>query len=112
MSQSTATKQGLKFTPFLAVSGDPLDELTWKKRDAIIQDAKGNVVFKQPDVEVPAGWSQTATNIVASKYLHGRIGTPERESGVRALIKRVVGTIVRWGVADGYFEESSDALII
>jgi ribonucleoside-diphosphate reductase alpha chain len=111
MSQSTATKRGLKFTPFLAVSGDPLDEVTWEKRDAVIQDAKGNAVFKQPDVEVPAGWSQTATNIVASKYLHGRIGTPERESGVRALIKRVVGTIVRWGIADGYFEEPSDAHI-
>jgi len=60
MSQSTATKHGLKFTPLLAVSGDPLDEVTWEKRDAIIQDAKGNIIFKQPDVEVPAGWSQTA----------------------------------------------------
>jgi ribonucleoside-diphosphate reductase alpha chain len=95
----------------LALSGDPLDEVAWEKRDAIIQDAKGNVIFKQSDVEVPAGWSQTATNIVASKYLHGRIGTPERESGVRALIKRVVGTIVRWGIADGYFEEPDDASI-
>jgi ribonucleoside-diphosphate reductase alpha chain len=29
------------------------------------------VLFEQRDVEVPADWSQTATNIVVSKYFHG-----------------------------------------
>ncbi len=45
----------------------------------------------------------TATNIVASKYLHGQIGTAERETGVRALIARVAETIRDWGIAGGYF---------
>ena len=38
------------------------------------------MIFEQRDVEVPADWSQTATNIVASKYFHGKPGSPERET--------------------------------
>jgi ribonucleoside-diphosphate reductase alpha chain len=45
----------------------------------------------------------TATNIVASKYFHGKPNTPERETSVRHLIGRVVDSIVRWGDAGGYF---------
>src|SRR5271168_1695313 len=45
----------------------------------------------------------TATNIVASKYFHGKPNTPERENSVRQLIGRVVDTIVRWGDEGGYF---------
>jgi ribonucleoside-diphosphate reductase alpha chain len=52
-----------------------------------------NVVFLQENVRVPANWSQTALNIVASKYFHGRIGTEGREKGVDELIARVVSTI-------------------
>jgi len=60
-------------------------------------------------VEVPSDWSMTATNIVASKYLHGQVGTPERESGVRALITRVSESIRDWGIRGGYFATSADA---
>ena len=55
------------------------------------------MIFEQKDVEVPKDWSMTATNIVASKYLHGKIGTPERETGVRQLVARVAETIRDWG---------------
>src|SRR6478735_1592974 len=72
-------------------------------RTASITDAKGNSIFEQKDVEVPKDWSMTATNIVASKYLHGTIGTPERETGVRQLIARVAESIRDWGLAQGYF---------
>src|SRR6266446_6239028 len=51
----------------------------------------------------------TATNIVASKYLHGKMGTLERETGVRQLVGRVAETIRDWGIADGYFRSSEDA---
>ncbi len=51
----------------------------------------------------------TATNIVASKYLHGQIGTDERETGVRQLVARVAETIRDWGMKDGYFRSSEDA---
>ena len=50
----------------------------------------------------------TATNIVASKYLHGTVGTPERETGVRALVTRVAETIRDWGLSQGYFKTPED----
>ena len=50
----------------------------------------------------------TATNIVASKYLHGNVGTPERETGVRQLVTRVAETIRDWGLAQGYFKTPED----
>ena len=53
----------------------------------------------------------TATNIVASKYLHGPLDTPERETGVRALVTRVAETIRDWGIAGGYFRTAEDAAI-
>jgi ribonucleoside-diphosphate reductase alpha chain len=56
----------------------PYDEVQWERRTAAITDASGKTIFEQKDVEVPVDWSMTATNIVASKYLHGQIGTPER----------------------------------
>jgi ribonucleoside-diphosphate reductase alpha chain len=71
----------------------PFDAVEWEKRTALIGNEKGTTIFRQDNVEVPKSWSQTATNIVASKYFHGRLGTPERESSVRQLIDRVVDTI-------------------
>src|SRR5437764_8328058 len=86
----------------------PYDELEWDLRLAQITDAQGNVIFEQKNVEVPKDWSMTATNIVASKYLHGKIGTPERETGVRQLVARVAETIRDWGTAQGYFRTAED----
>jgi ribonucleoside-diphosphate reductase alpha chain len=101
---------GLSFRRFFTKPGvSPYDELEWDLRLAQITDAQGNVIFEQKNVEVPKDWSMTATNIVASKYLHGKIGTPERESGVRALVTRVAETIRDWGYAQGYFKTAEDS---
>src|ERR1700677_4251014 len=106
------TAPGLSFRRFFTKLGvSPYAELEWDLRLAQITDAQGNVIFEQKDVEVPKDWSMTATNIVASKYLHGQLDTPERESGVRALITRVAETIRDWGVAGGYFRTNDDAAI-
>jgi ribonucleoside-diphosphate reductase alpha chain len=87
-------RQGLTFARRFSREGvSPYDEMTWEKRTASITDTKGNTIFEQKDVEVPADWSMTATNIVASKYLHGQLGTPERETGVRQLVARVAETV-------------------
>jgi ribonucleoside-diphosphate reductase alpha chain len=103
---------GLQFRRLFTKSGvSPYDEIEWELRLAQITDAQGNVIFEQKDVEVPKDWSMTATNIVASKYLHGTIGTPERETGVRQLVTRVAETIRDWGKADGYFRSDEDAAI-
>ena len=53
----------------------------------------------------------TATNIVASKYLHGQMGTPERETGVRQLVGRVAETVRDWGIKGGYFATPADSAI-
>ncbi len=58
---------------------------------------------------MPRNWSQTASNIVASKYFHGRVGTPGRESSVGQLVHRVVDTITEWGQTDNYFASPADA---
>jgi ribonucleoside-diphosphate reductase alpha chain len=89
----------------------PFDAVEWEKRTALIGNEKGVTIFRQENVEVPKTWSQTATNIVTSKYFHGKPGSPEREGSVRHLISRVVDTIVRWGDERGYFAdtESRDA---
>src|SRR5579864_9213672 len=101
---------GLQFRRLFTKPGvSPYDEIEWELRVAQITDAQGNVIFEQKDVEVPKDWSMTATNIVASKYLHGTIGTPERETGVRQLVSRVAETIRDWGQAQGYFRTPEDA---
>jgi len=106
------TQRGLVFNRRFSSEGvSPFNELQWEKRTASITDTKGNTIFEQKDVEVPADWSMTATNIVASKYLHGQLGTPERETGVRQLVERVADTIRGWGLAGGYFATASDAAI-
>src|SRR5690242_14152367 len=89
---------GLKFPRYFTRAGvSAYDEVEWELRTASITDAKGNSIFEQRDVESPKDWSMTAINIVASKYLHGTLGTPQRETGVRQLIQRVAETIRDWG---------------
>src|SRR6266404_4352409 len=108
-ASATRTAPGLIFRRLFTKPGvSPYDEIEWEKRTAQITDSKGGVIFEQKDVEVPKDWSMTATNIVASKYLHGTLGTPERESGVRALVTRVAETIRDWGLAQGYFRTPED----
>src|SRR5205807_786099 len=62
-------------------------------------------------VKAPYLWSQTATDIVASKYFRGRLGTRERESSVRQLLDRVTKTITKWGVKGQYFLDEEEAQI-
>ena len=99
---------GLKFERFFTDGKmSPFDAVEWEKRTALIGNEKGVTIFRQESVDVPKNWSQTATNIVASKYFHGKHGTSEREGSVRQLIGRVVNTIVRWGEQGGYFADTA-----
>ncbi|MGA2672753.1 MAG: vitamin B12-dependent ribonucleotide reductase [Terracidiphilus sp.] len=110
--QASYSQRGLIFTRRFSKEGvSPYDEVQWEQRTASITDAKGNTIFEQKDVEVPVDWSMTATNIMASKYLHGQLGAPERETGVRQLVGRVVETVRDWGLAGGYFATPEDAAV-
>ena len=102
--QQARPKSGQEFRRFFTDGQtSPYDKVEWEKRTALIGNDKGQTIFRQENVEVPKSWSQTATNIVASKYFHGKLNTPERETSVRQLIGRVANTIVRWGEEGGYF---------
>jgi len=110
--QNPYTQRGLIFTRRFTTEGvSPYHELQWERRTALITDQKGNTIFEQKEVEVPVDWSMTATNIVASKYLHGQLDTPQRETGVRQLVSRVAETIRDWGMKGSYFATSEDASI-
>jgi ribonucleoside-diphosphate reductase alpha chain len=107
-SENTAGAQtGLVFERYFTDGKtSPFDLVEWEKRTALIGNEKGVTIFRQEDVEVPKNWSQTATNIVTSKYFHGKPGTRDREGSVRQLIGRVASTIVRWGEEGGYFADA------
>ncbi|HWB98591.1 MAG TPA: vitamin B12-dependent ribonucleotide reductase, partial [Bryobacteraceae bacterium] len=108
----TKTKTGVAFpryfTAKLEPGKTPYDEIQWETRTASIGNDKGATIFEQRDVEVPVDWSQTATNIVASKYFYGKLGSPERETSVAQLIQRVVDSITDWGLKGGYFRTPED----
>jgi ribonucleoside-diphosphate reductase alpha chain len=104
LQQGKPRVSGLEFQRrFTDGKTSPFDKVEWERRTALIGNEKGQVIFRQENVEVPKTWSMTATNIVASKYFHGKPNSPERETSVRQLIGRVVDTIVRWGEEGGYF---------
>ena len=86
----------------------PYDEIAWETRTASIGNESGKSVFEQKDVEVPASWSQLATNVVVSKYFRGHVGSPERETSVRQLIGRVTGQIDAWAEQQHYFKSEED----
>ncbi len=106
------TQKGLEFRRHFSREGiSPYDSVEWEYRTAAITSESGEVIFEQKNVEVPKNWSMTATNIVASKYFHGKKGSPERETSVRQLVGRVATTITGWGRQGGYFASDQDAAI-
>ena len=104
IAEAADTVCGLAIERRLTTAGqDPFDQVRWEQRSAAIVNEKGEVIFRQDAVEIPASWSQMATNVVVSKYFRGGLDLPDREQSVRQLIGRVAETITGWGLADGYF---------
>ncbi|MDB5050627.1 MAG: ribonucleoside-diphosphate reductase, adenosylcobalamin-dependent [Fibrobacteres bacterium] len=83
----------------------PFDTVEWERRDAVIEDEDGRIIFEQRGVEFPKTWSQSASQIVASKYFHG--SGENREHSLKQLISRVAETIAAWGEKGGYFSSLS-----
>jgi ribonucleoside-diphosphate reductase alpha chain len=92
---------------------DPMDTVVYERRSSTISNPDGSIVFKMEGAEVPATWSQLATDILISKYfrkagLHGN--KDEGETSVRQVVHRLAHTIRR--AADdfgGYFATKADA---
>ena len=107
-----SNKSGLEFKRrFSSESVHPYQCIDWEMRDAVISNDQGEPIFEQKGVEVPAGWSQMATNVVASKYFRGGVGCDNRETSARELISRVADTVTAWGLKDGYFRDDSQAKV-
>ncbi|MEO8863107.1 MAG: vitamin B12-dependent ribonucleotide reductase [Candidatus Saccharimonadales bacterium] len=106
MGQATILGHRRFFTP---AKSKAYDQLEWVERDSVIMNPMTGIpVFEQLGVKFPEGWSLNAINIVAQKYFTGTPGTPEREGSLRTLIDRVVDTIARQGLQEGYFETEAE----
>jgi ribonucleoside-diphosphate reductase alpha chain len=85
---------------------DPLEAVEYDRRDSVISNPDGSVVFATRGAEIPRSWSQLATDIVVSKYFRraGVDGDATRgEASVRQVVYRIAHTIREAGEARGYF---------
>src|SRR5580700_1028636 len=95
---------------------DPLDEVLWERRESVIREPDGTVVFEMRDLEVPSDWSQIATDILAQKYFR-KAGVPQpdgtlgRETSVKQVAHRMANCWRVWGDRYGYFASEKDAQI-
>jgi ribonucleoside-diphosphate reductase alpha chain len=118
---ATAKKSAKKTAPrglgferrFTQRNVDPLDQVTWERRTSVITNPDGSIVFKMDGAEIPAGWSQLATDIVVSKYFRkaGIQGKKELgETSVRQVVHRLARTIREAGERfGGYFASAREA---
>lgn len=85
-------------------------QLKWVKRDSLLTNpTSSKPVFEQKDVVFPDSWSLNAINIVAQKYFAGTPGAKDREGSLKVLIDRIVDTIARAGMQEGYFVDETEA---
>ncbi|MCB1198482.1 MAG: vitamin B12-dependent ribonucleotide reductase, partial [Deltaproteobacteria bacterium] len=106
---STSHATGLTYKrAFSKADIHPFDDVEWEMRSATITNENGDVVFSQENVEIPAFWSQMATNVVVSKYFRGALGSIERENSVKQLISRVSQTISLWAQKGDYFQTKAE----
>ncbi len=111
---------------FTKKNQSPYDQFEYTKRSSILRNTDGSVVFQMDDIEVPVGWSQVATDILAQKYFR-RAGVPQRddkgqlredengkpilgrETSLKQVVHRLAGCWRSWGEGNGYFESADDA---
>ncbi|MGH8951106.1 MAG: vitamin B12-dependent ribonucleotide reductase [Acidimicrobiia bacterium] len=121
--------KGLRITRRFTEAGkDPYDQIEWSRRDSRITNPDGSVVFEMTDAEIPAGWSQVASDIMVSKYFR-KAGVPQLdeegnpivddngdpvlgpERSARQVFDRLAGTWRHWGEKEGYFASTDDATV-
>lgn len=118
---------GLRITRRFTVAGrDPYEDIEWAHRDSRITNPDGSIVFEMKDAEVPAAWSQVASDIMVSKYFR-KAGVPQvdtngdpivdedgapvlgAEHSAKQVFNRLTGTWRWWGEQHGYFASQDDA---
>jgi len=120
---------------FTQAGQDAYAELEFVTTSSEIRNPDGTVVFKLDDVEVPAKWSQVASDVIAQKYFRkagvplksrrvAEKGVPEflwrsvpandntgftGEISARQVFDRLAGAWAYWGWKGGYFSAEEDA---
>src|SRR5579863_3589939 len=115
MATRPQSVKGLQFTRrFTKEDINVFDLFTYDYRSSVIRNPSGEVVFEMNNVEVPARWSQIATDILAQKYFR-KAGVPQadgslgRETSARQVVRRLAGCWADWGRRYGYFDSDEDA---
>jgi ribonucleoside-diphosphate reductase alpha chain len=110
-----ATNPGLQFQRRFTKEGvSPLEMFEYDYRTSIIRNPNGEVVFEMNNVEVPAQWSQIATDILAQKYFR-KAGVPQpdgslgRETSAKQVAHRMANCWKVWGEKYNYFASAQDA---
>ncbi|MDB5295901.1 MAG: nrdJ, partial [Phycisphaerales bacterium] len=118
----------MKITRRFTKSGqDVFSTVQYEKRTSRIGNPDGTVVFEMKDAEIPAAWSQLATDIMVSKYFR-KAGVPQTdpatgrpllddaghvvtgpERSAKQVIHRLAGCWRMWGETHGYFDTAEDA---
>jgi len=111
---------------FTEAGTDPYSSFEWSRRDSRIANPDGSVVFEMSGAEIPAGWSQVASDIMVSKYFR-KAGVPQfdddgnqvvdddgkpvtgPERSSKQVFDRLAGTWRHWGERGGYFASTEDA---
>ncbi|NLO18493.1 MAG: vitamin B12-dependent ribonucleotide reductase [Ignavibacteria bacterium] len=119
----------MKFTRVFTKKGEsPFDKFQYELRRSEMKNPDGSVVFKMDNVEVPAHWSQVATDILAQKYfrktqvplknkngiaLKDKYGRQKfgSENSIKQVVHRLADTWKDWGLRHGYFDSDEDANI-
>ncbi len=107
--------KGLKVDRYFSKEGiNVFDLFKYENRSSVIRNPSGDAVFEMNDVEVPATWSQVATDILAQKYFR-KAGVPlaDGSTGSEKSIKQVAHRMANcwkdWGMRYGYFASAQDA---
>ncbi len=111
MKASTTKNKGLKITRFYTKPNqDPYTYFQYEKRSSVIRNPAGDEVFRMDDVEVPTGWSQVATDILAQKYFRktGVTGN-SGENSIKQVVHRMVSCWQHWGLKYKYFNNETDS---
>jgi len=110
-----AKDKGLKLDRYFSKEGvNVYDQFVYEKRSSVIRNPSGDAVFEMNDVEVPASWSQVATDILAQKYFRKAgvplaDGTTGSEKSIKQVAHRMANCWKDWGQRYGYFATSKDA---
>ena len=120
---------------FTKAGQDAYKDLDFVTTKSEIRNPDGTVVFRHEGIEIPAGWSQVASDVIAQKYFR-KAGVPVRlrrvrekgvpeflwrsvadgddvetggETSARQVFDRMAGAWAYWGWKGGYFSTEEDA---